>query len=237
MFCIKIADLSVGIDNRYSFVRRLCRGYETKDPPAFTVRVTEQEITKEQNGEARFSRGYCESHCIYRKLCCRLAGYDAFLMHAAVVAVDDAAYVFAAPSGTGKTTHIRLWMKTFGDRARVINGDKPVFRFMDGILYACGTPWQGKERMGHNEMCPVRAVCFLERGEENRIRRLDQAEVNGRIFHQLLIPKDEQEFNCFWTLLERMTAKTPFYLLQCNREPEAARLAYETMRRKEYAED
>ena len=62
-------------------------------------------------------------------------------------------------------------------------------------------------------------------------------EVSGRLFRQLLIPKEEEEFNCFWALLERLVDETPFYLLECNREPEAARLAYETMRRKEHAED
>lgn len=232
MFCIKIADIPIGINNRYPYVRHLCREFEVTEAPAFSVSVTEEEISEEQNGEKRFSRGYCESLCVYRKICCRLARYDAFLMHSAVIAVDGAAYVFAAPSGTGKTTHIRLWLEAFGDRARVINGDKPVFRFKDGVLHACGTPWQGKERMGCNEMCPVQAVCFLEQSCENRIRRLGVEEVNGRIFHQILIPKEEQDFTCFWPLLEKLVTATDFYLLQCNREPEAALMAYQTIRRK-----
>ena len=219
MFCIKIADIPIGIENRYSYIRHLCRKFEVTEAPVFFVFVTEEEITEEQNGEKRFSRGYCESLCIYRKICCRLARYDAFLMHSAVIAVDGAAYVFAAPSGTG------------------INGDKPVFRFKDGVLHACGTPWQGKEGMGCNEMCPVQAVCFLEQGCENRIRRLGVEEVNGRIFHQILIPKEEEDFTCFWPLLEKLVTATDFYLLQCNRTQEAVWMAYHAMRRNEHAEN
>ena len=149
MFCIKIADIPVGIDNRYPYVWNMCREFEVKNVnPAFTVSVSEEEISEEQAGELSYSRGYCESLCLYRKICCRLARYDAFLMHSAVIAVDGRAYVFTAPSGTGKTTHIRLWLELFGNRAQVINGDKPVFRFMDDVLYACGTPWRGKEWLG-----------------------------------------------------------------------------------------
>ena len=238
MFCIKIAGIPIGIDNRYPYVRNMCREFEVKnEQPAFTVSVSEEEITEEQAGDLSYSRGYCESLCLYRKICCGLARYDAFLMHSAAVAVDGRAYVFAAPSGTGKTTHIRLWLKRFGDRAQVINGDKPVFRFINDKLYACGTPWRGKEWLGDSRMCPVQAVCFLEQSPENHIRRLDAAEVSGRIFHQLLIPKREEDFNCFWPLLEKMTETTDFYLLECNRDPEAAQLSYETMRRKDYAEN
>ena len=136
MFCIKLAGIPIGIDNRYAYVRRLCAGYETAGRPAFTVRASEREIRAEQGGRTGPSRGYCESLCLYRQICRRLPFYDAFLMHASVVAVDGEAYAFAAPSGTGKTTHTRLWLQQFGSRAQVVNGDKPVFRFMDGALYA-----------------------------------------------------------------------------------------------------
>lgn len=232
MFCIEIAGIPIGIENQYPGVQRLCGEYIVEaEHPAFTVRVSDEEISEEQGGDESFSRSYCESLCLYRKICCHLARYDAFLMHAAVVAVDERAYVFAAPSGVGKTTHLRLWLEQFGGRAQVINGDKPVFRFLDGVLYACGTPWNGKEGLGSNIMRPVQAVCFLEQGETNRIRLLEKQEISRRIFSQVLIPKEEEEFDCFWRLLEKFTSSARFYLMYCNRESDAARLAYDTMRR------
>ena len=233
MFCIKIADIPIGIENRYPYIRRLCQGYETEEKPAFTVAATEEEILKEQNGDKRFSKGYCESLCIYRNICFALAKYDAFLMHSAAISMDGEAYVFAAPSGVGKTTHIRLWEEEFGNRVQVINGDKPIFRFIDGRLYVCGTPWRGKEGLGCRRMCPVRAICFLKQGPENRIRPLNTGEVSGRIFSQILIPKNQKELEHFWPLLERMVTSQKFYELECNRQPEAAQLAYQTMRSRE----
>lgn len=233
MFCIEIAQIPIGIDNRYSYVYHLCKEYLVVDVvPEFIVSVSEKEILQEQNGDIRFSKEYCESLCIYRKICNILVRYDAFLLHSAVVSVDNEAFVFAAPSGTGKTTHIQLWLKLFGDRATVVNGDKPIFRFMNGGLWAFGTPWKGKENLGDNIKCPVRAICFLEQGLENHIRILSAEEITKRIFYQVLIPKEEYEFNLFWALLERMVTSIDFYLLQCNQELKAAQLAYEIMRKK-----
>ena len=232
MFCIKLGGIPIGIVHRYPYVRLLCRGYETTDPPVFTVQASEEEIKAEQDGETDFSEDYCESLCLYRKICRQLPRYDAFLIHASVVAVDGEAYVFAAPSGTGKTTHTRLWLEQFRDRAEMINGDKPIFRFIGDRLYTCGTPWCGKERLGSNVMRPVRAICFLEQSLVNSIRLLTGVEVSHRIFHQLLMPESQEELDQLWPLLERLLVDTSFYLLQCNRELEAAQLAYQTMRRK-----
>lgn len=233
MFCIKIANIPIGIDNRYPYVRNLCEDYEINDEePDFTVSATREEILAEQNGDRRFSYGYCESLCIYRKICTHLLQYDAFLMHSAAIALDDEAYVFAASSGVGKTTHIRLWQQEFGGRVSVINGDKPIYRFMEDDLYVCGTPWRGKEGLGSNIMRPVRAICFLERDPGNHIRPLNIDEISRRIFSQVLIPQETEDFDRFWSLLERMVTSEKFYELKCNRQPEAARLAYQTMRSK-----
>ena len=231
MFRIKLAGIPIGIDARYPYVSDLCHAYLTDQPPVFTVRATEEELRAQQAADPDSHLWYCESLCLYRKICMRLPRYDAFLMHAAVVAVDGVAYVFTAPSGVGKTTHMKLWLEQFGSRAKVVNGDKPIFRFMDGVLYAFGTPWMGKERLGDNLMCPVAGICFLEQSPVNEIRALSTREVTGRIFHQMLLPKDQQDFDRFWALVERMLNTVPFYLLRCNRELASAQLAYQTMRR------
>lgn len=240
MFKIKIANLVIGIENKYEYVRWLCREYETDtEKTDFCVSATEQEIAKEQkdrgeDGARLHSAGYCESICLYRSICLKLIDYDAFVMHSVALEMDGrAAYVFAAKSGVGKTTHVKLWLEEFGLRARVVNGDKPIYRFGKGSdgwkLYACGTPWCGKERLGSNIMSPVKAICFLERGTENRIRRLEEGEVIGRIFHQLLMPREETAMNHFLDMIDRMLATVDCYLLRCNMEKEAAWVAYEGM--------
>lgn len=228
MFQIKIAGLVIGVENKYTYVSRLCKNYKVKGQTEdFRVSATEAEIRKEKAGGPKWlSRGYCEALCLYRAICRKMVGYDAFLMHSAAVAVDGEAYIFAAKSGVGKTTHMKLWLEEFGDRAQVVNGDKPVYRFLDGVLYACGTPWCGKERLGNNIMVPVKAVFFLERSEENCVRPLTPGEVIGRIFHQLLMPQEEDSMNHFMDLIDKMLSDIPFYLLQCNRERGAAVIAY-----------
>ena len=231
MFCIKLAGIPIGIDDRYPLVSEQCADYRTDETPAFTVRAADEELRRQQAEDPAAHLWYCESLCLYRKICLELPRYDAFLMHAAAVAVDGMAYAFAAPSGTGKTTHIRLWLEQFGDRARVVNGDKPIFRFLGDRLYVCGTPWMGKEQLGSNLMCPVAGICFLERGAVNEIEPLSPSEVSRRIFHQLLLPGDQERFDCFWRLLDRLLTAIPFYLLRCNREPDAALTAYQMMRR------
>ena len=231
MFCIKLAGIPIGVHNRYPFIQDQCTEYLTDEAPVFTVSASDEELDQQQSEDRRAPLWYCESLCIYRNICLELPRYDAFLMHSAVVAVDGQAYVFAAQSGVGKTTHIKLWLDQFGDRAQVVNGDKPIFRFIENKLYACGTPWMGKERMGSNILCPVAGICFLERGDINEIQPLPLPEVSRRIFHQLLLPKDHESFECFWRVLDRLLVSAPFYLMRCNREPDAALAAYQMMRR------
>lgn len=230
MFCIKISDLVIAIENRYSYLPFLCRQFIIPDCAAdLTISVTDEEIERERSNSSNNSLAYCESLAVYRKISRQMLSYDAFLMHAAVIAVDGKAYAFAARSGTGKTTHIRLWQQRFGDQVEVINGDKPIIRKIDGRFYACGTPWRGKEGMGSSLCCPLQAICFVERGEKNRIRRLTQHEVIGRIFKQLLMPQEESEIDPYMDLIDKMLQSVEYYLLQCTPENEAAKVAYEGM--------
>lgn len=236
MFKIRMANLVIGIENKYEYVRWLCREYETDtEEPDFCVSALELEIAREQEdsagngGAGMYSPQYCESICLYRSICLKLIEYEAFLIHAAAVELDGEAYLFVARSGVGKTTHAKLWLQEFGGRARVINGDKPVCRFFDGILYVCGTPWCGKENMGSNAISPVKAICFLERGDENRIHRMEEGEVIERIFHQLLMPREESAMNHFLDMVDRMIATVDCFLLRCDTKEEAAWVAYRGM--------
>lgn len=231
MFQIKIAELVIRIDNKYEYVSHFCNQYKVQaDQEDFAVSAAEEELLREQaEGEVHFSLPYCESLCLYRAICFKLISYDAFLMHSAALEMDGEAYVFAAKSGTGKTTHLKLWMQEFGSRVQVVNGDKPVYRFQDGTLYVYGTPWCGKEGLGNNIRSPVKAICFLERGLENSIRRMAEEEVIGRIFHQMLMPREEGAVTHFLDMIDELIAKVDCYLLRCNTMPEAARVAYQGM--------
>lgn len=231
MFAIELAGIRIGMDNRYPFVENQCKGYYCESTDlAFTVSATEEEIAYEQRlGD--YSPGYCESICLYRHICEMMPMYNVFLFHSCVVEVDGVAYAFTAKSGVGKSTHCALWLKSIPG-ARVVNGDKPLIRLeKDGTLTAFGTPWNGKECWGENISAPLAAVCFLERGETNTIRSVEEGEAIDRLIHQLYLRGPKQSVACQLALMDGFVKGVDFYLLHCNISLEAAQLSYSTMRK------
>ncbi len=244
MFKIKIADFVIEIDNKYSFIKTQCEKYiydgEGKD---LFASCTEEDISNEENVakgdpelceflmslEQEYRRGYLESVCIYRTICLQLPERDAFIMHAAVIEVDGLAYAFTARSGTGKSTHIGLWKKYLGERVKIVNGDKPIIRLIDGVFYAYGTPWCGKEGWNRNVRCQMQGLCFLERATENRIDKIPLYDAASLIMKQILIPKDALGAIKTFELVDKMINEIDCWRLGCNISIEAAKIAYEAM--------
>ncbi len=230
-FCIKIGGVTVGVTHRYPYIKLLCQDYMSDASPLVSVSVTDAQIDDEMTlTENRFPREVCEATCLHREVVKALVPHGMMLIHSAVIAVDGEAYVFLAKSGVGKSTHVRLWRDMFGDRATVVNGDKPMFSFCADTLYAHGTPWRGKEGWGENISLPVRAFCFLERGEVNEITPAGSGDIISKIFHQVLLPTDAPNMKLFMNMIDRIMRDVPFYKLRCNMEQEAARVAYAGMR-------
>ncbi len=231
MFTIQIADLVIEIQNQHPYVEELCREYKVEGKPAsFSVSATEKEIDEELKiSDLSLPRAYAEATCLHRQIARRLSEYQAFLLHSAVISCDGEGYAFAARSGVGKSTHIALWLKNFGNRARVINGDKPILRQIDGKFRVYGTPWNGKERFGDNVSCEMKALCFLERGETNHISEISADEALVRLFSQIYLPEEASASAATLDLIDEFIRQTHFYLLHCNMEDEAALVAYRGM--------
>jgi len=232
MVKIKLADISIQLDNRYPDLEQLCRGYETQEPPQMVLSVTPEEIAEEGRCQTyTFSNGYLETVCLYRKLALEMLQYDVFIMHASVIEVDGEGYAFLAHSGTGKTTQTRLWLEHFGSRARVINGDKPLIRMRshgDSCTFtAYGTPWCGKEGMGCNTSVPLKAMFLLERAPEPSCIPAEQEYSIDRLFHQLLMPERADQMEQLLTMADRLIESVPCYLLRCNMKTESVIAAYE----------
>ena len=211
-FTIEIARIPIGIEYHFGSTRQLFRDYLTRKLPWVTVSASEEEMAREGQETPEDN----EQLCIYRKIALLMMDYDAFLMHAAVINIDGQGIAFTAMSGTGKTTRVMLWKKTFGRRMKVVNGDKPILRFMNGRLYAFGTPWMGKERMGENTSVPMKAVCFIQRGDTVSLQRMDAKDITQRLFTQVLVPNDAERMGVFMALMERFVQEVPFYLYTCN---------------------
>ncbi len=235
MFTIQIADIVVEIHNRFQYTEDFCQEFKVeRKPPAFSVSVTEEDIDEElKMCETNVPRAYAEATCIHRQIARQLSRFDAFLLHSAVISCDGEGYAFAARSGVGKSTHISLWLKNFGDRARVVNGDKPILRLVDGKFRVYGTPWRGKEGLGENTFSNLKAICFLERGETNQIVSMNSDEALIRLFSQVYLPEDASASATTLDLLGKLIQNTKFYLLHCNMEDEAALVAYSGMNKED----
>lgn len=233
-----MADFIIEIRNKYRHIERLCANYIVDEgEPDFILECTDEDIAKEieyYEDPSYANSAYSESICLYRKLCMQLPKHDAFLMHSAVIDVDGKAYAFTAKSGTGKSTHICLWKKLLGDKVIVVNGDKPILRFIDDELYVYGTPWCGKEGWNTNMRSTMKGLCFLERAEQNSVVPFDKSIAAERIMHQILIPSEPIDAMATLELMDRMLTKIDIWLLGCNMDIEAAKIAYETMSGEKY---
>ena len=154
------------------------------------------------------------------------------MLHASAVELDGKAYLFSAPSGTGKSTHTRLWQSVFGEKARVFNDDKPALRLIDGTWYAYGTPWCGKDGININMKVPVAGICFLKQAPENRIRRLSADEAAQRIISQTLRKfKLVENLDLMLSHVDKLVRQIPAFELENRPEEEAVHMSYENMRR------
>ena len=220
----------------------MCTAYRTDDgEEIFTIRTEQTDINLERERSARedalegrqvrtYSDEYLETLAVYRKIAEKMPFYDTFLFHGSCVAVDGTGYLFTAKSGTGKSTHTRLWREMLGDRAVMVNDDKPLIRVSEDGAYIYGTPWDGKHRLSSNICVPLKAVCVLTRAAENQIRRITAREAYPMLLQQSYRPTDTAAMTKTLSLIDRLSQQADLWRLGCNISPEAAQTAYDAMR-------
>ena len=145
------------------------------------------------------------------------------------MAVDGKAYLFTAPSGTGKSTHASLWKEILGERVRIINGDKPLIRVTPGHITVYGTPWNGKERWGENSHADIAGICFLSRATENKIVPVSGSDAMPLLYRQTYRTPTAEGLAHVMRSLAEIAQRIPLWQLECNISQEAAELSYNTM--------
>lgn len=230
MSVYRIADLNIKINNKHKHLEYICRNYIADDQNYFDFEAypNANDYDNDRAVVPNVTDGYLEALSVYRCIAGKLLDYNGFVLHASVIEKDGKAFAFSAKSGTGKTTHSRLWLKAFED-ARIINGDKPLVRYYEDGFYAYGTPWCGKENYNINTKGKLCAICFIERSENNSITAISKDEAVKRIFSQLLVPKTADYINKLLDLVEKFVEAVPAYVLKCNISEEAAHVAYNEM--------
>lgn len=156
-----------------------------------------------------------------------LLRFQGLVLHSSAVVVDGRAYLFSAASGIGKSTHTRLWLERFGQRAYILNDDKPALRLINGVWYAFGTPWSGKNNINRPECAPLAGIAILKRGEENRIYRHTGPKAIFDVMQQTMRPPNKREE--LLELVDQLVTQVPIWNLYCNTDPQAAMVAYSAM--------
>ena len=229
---IRVADLTVELNTPLATNPFFCRDYRLDDgTPDFSVSVTSEQREYEKTIVSDpLTDTAAENNALCRGIARELSFRDGFLLHAAVVEMEGCGYAFSAASGTGKSTHVSYWKEAFGDRARIINGDKPFVRCVDGVFYAYGSPWCGKEGWNVNARVPLCALAFLERGE-NRVWRMETADAVEALLRHTLMPSDGAAMPAYLDVLDRFVKAVPIDRISCNMSPQAAVVAWEGMKK------
>lgn len=241
IFKIKLCDKIFRISSLHSTAYTFCEDYLTDECVNFDVIISQNDIEyerekskseyiKEGKPVCKFSDDYLETLAIYRKIVEILLDEDVLLFHGSVVAVDGQGYLFTAKSGTGKSTHTRLWRQYFGDRAVMINDDKPLIKITDEGVIVYGTPWNGKHRIGKNASVKLKSICILNRGDENRIVKISPSEAYDMLVQQSHRPKDPLKLVKTLRIIDKLSEKTQFYKLWCNMDISAVKTAYDGMK-------
>ena len=237
-FTVCLAGINVAVVSLFDEVYDFCHDYLTDAPADMSVSVTSEDIFNEKIKNIReaqleglpvvdYPDSYLETLAVYRKIVTKMLDFDTFLMHGAVIAVGDKAWLFTAPSGTGKTTHINLWLNNIPG-SYVVNGDKPLIHIGDDCT-VYGTPWAGKEGMNSNAGVKLCGIVILNRGAENHIEKVPMTKILPVLIQQSYRPKDRVELEKTLSLLSHMGKKIPMYQLYCNMNPDAALTAYNVL--------
>lgn len=238
-FRIKIAGHTTEVTSLFDSTRDYCRNYLTEDSPELYIPVSREDLAREQvelDAEALreglrrrvFTEPFLERTVIQKKLAEHLLSRDILLLHGSAVAVDSQGYLFMAKCGTGKSTHTRLWRQAFGERAVMVNDDKPFVEIAASGAVLHGAPWSGKHGLDTNLAVPLKGICLLQRGTENRIWRIPAEDAVPMLWESCQMPEDGQNSHV-QKLVRALAANTALYRMTCTKDPQAAVVSYETM--------
>ena len=237
-FKMNIAGHTALVHSLFDSTRDYCKNYLTEDKPEFTITVTKEDLAFEQAellAEAKaegmkprkFTDPFLDRAAIQRAFADWLFERNILLCHGSTVAVNGRAYLFTAKCGTGKSTHTRLWREVFGDRAAMVNDDKPFLTLTETGVLASGAPWSGKHGLDTNITVPLGGICILERGPENAIFPIETKEALPRLLHETHCPTGREDE--FQNLVTRLARTVPLWRMTCTKDPQAAQLAFDAM--------
>lgn len=151
-------------------------------------------------------------------------------VHSSVIVKDGRAVMFLGESGTGKSTHTRLWRESV-EGATLLNDDSPFVGVEDGQAVVYGSPWSGKTPCYKAECYPLLAVVRLSQAPHNMIRPLRGVQAIGALLPSLppAFAFDRELEEHTLATLSAVLRSVKAYHLECLPNGEAARLSCETV--------
>ena len=240
VFRIGIAGTVFEVHSLFDSTKDYCKDYLTGQKPDHHIEVVREDLVFEQmmlDEEAReegmrrrkFSDPFLERTAIQRKAAEFLFDWNVLLVHGSAVAVDGNGYLFTAKCGTGKSTHTRLWREVFGSRAVMVNDDKPFLHLSESGVTMYGAPWSGKHGLHTNVAVPLKGICILHRGPENRIERIAPEEALPMLLHQSQPPLRSEKAETFAQLVTHLADTIPLWRMEGTKDPLAAVAAHNAM--------
>lgn len=236
-FYMRLADKVIAVSANYLTTKEFCKRYLLEEIPdkididvSISLKdVEEEKKTAEGSGVGSWSDKYLETLALHRKVSEALTKYNTVLFHGSAIALDGEVYLFTAPSGTGKSTHTRLWRECFGERALMVNDDKPFLHLNeDGSITVYGAPWDGKHHLSTNVGLPLKAICILSQAPENRIYKVTKKEGLYPLYLQTFWSNSKAMVESSLEVLSGILSQ-PLWHLECNISKEAVKVSYEAM--------
>lgn len=151
------------------------------------------------------------------------------LIHASLVRHKGYGYAFIAKSGTGKSTHVSLWLKHIPE-CDLMNDDNPIVRILDGKAYIYGSPWSGKTPCYRNIKAPLGAITRIDRANINSVEKLNPIESFASLLPSCSSMKwDKEIFNNVCNTITKVIETTGIYVVHCLPNREAAIICHDSI--------
>lgn len=163
--------------------------------PTFHVEIPEETIEGLRNV---YPNNPPDSYIEMMELCPAISDcllpYGCCFFHGCAFMWKGKAYIFIAPSGTGKSTQFILWKLVYGNEIRILNGDKPILEFrQDDSIWVHPSPWQGKENIGRMESAELGGLIYLQKSQENHIASMTTKEAVLPVLRQFIFSAASHE--------------------------------------------
>ena len=229
----KIADHVFSLETVFNYTHKLCFGYVSEETPEFSIKIDEADISFEDVKSRQealfegikpidFAPSYLESLAVLRKFANIILEDSFILFHCSSLSYNGDGYIFTAKSGTGKSTHTKFWQKTFGESCVMINDDKPILKVCKDGVTVFGSPWNGKHNIGNNISAPLKVISILNRGEENKVFKIDKNKAFGMLLQQTYRPEGVENMTRLLPLIDTLADNVNLFNIYCNMEESTA---------------